>query len=47
MPGGKSPGPSIKRPAMYEKLKAHGMSKSQAAAISNAAAKVTGKKKKG
>jgi len=38
MPGGKTPGPSIKRPAFYEKLKKHGMSKSKAAAISNAAA---------
>lgn len=38
MPGGKTPGPSIKRPKMYEALKKHGMSKSKAAAISNAAA---------
>jgi hypothetical protein len=38
MPGGKSPGPSIKKPKMYEDLKAKGMSKAQAAAISNAAA---------
>jgi len=38
MPGGKSPGPSVKKPAMYEDLKAQGMSKSSAAAISNASA---------
>jgi hypothetical protein len=39
MPGGKSPGPSIKKPAEYEALKRKGMSKSKAAAISNADAK--------
>jgi hypothetical protein len=39
MPGGKSPGPSIKDPAQYEALKGKGMSKSQAAAISNASVK--------
>lgn len=37
MPG-KSPGPSIKKPKEYEDLKAQGMSKSSAAAISNASA---------
>jgi len=37
MPGGKDPGPSIKRPAQYEALKEQGMSKSKAAAISNEA----------
>lgn len=37
MPGGKKPGPSIKNPATYEALKREGKSKSQAAAISNAA----------
>lgn len=37
MPGGKDPGPSIKRPAQYEALKDEGMSKSKAAAISNEA----------
>jgi hypothetical protein len=37
MPGGKDPGPSIKRPAQYEALKEEGMSKSKAAAISNEA----------
>ncbi len=39
MPGGKSPGPSIKKPKVYEALKREGMSKSKAAAISNAQAK--------
>jgi len=36
MPGGKDPGPSIKRPAVYEALKDKGMSKEKAAKISNA-----------
>ncbi len=44
MPGGKSPGPSIKLPAMYEAMRREGMSKAMAAAISNSAAK---KKKRG
>ena len=39
MPGMKSPGPSIKKPKMYEALKS-----SKAAAISNAAAKKMKKK---
>jgi hypothetical protein len=39
MPGGKSPGPSIKNPKQYEALKREGYSKASAAAISNAAAK--------
>lgn len=39
MPGKKKPGKSIKKPAMYEALKEQGMSKSKAAAISNAAAR--------
>jgi len=38
MPGGKSPGPSIKKPDMYEDLKAEGYSKEKAAKISNASA---------
>jgi hypothetical protein len=38
MPGGKSPGPSIKKPDEYEDLKEQGYSKSKAAAISNASA---------
>lgn len=36
MPRGKEPGPSIKRPEVYEKLKEKGMSKEKAAKISNA-----------
>ena len=47
MPG-KSPGPSIKKPRTYEALKKKGMSKTQAAKISNAQAAGTinhGKKK--
>jgi hypothetical protein len=48
MPGGKSPGPSIKAPKVYEALKKEGMSKSQAAAISNAqAAKEKAKQSRG
>ena len=39
MPGGKSPGPSIKKPKEYEALKRKGYPKSKAAAISNADAK--------
>ena len=42
MPGGKSPGPSIKRPEQYEAIKGGNesqRSKSKAAAISNEAAK--------
>jgi hypothetical protein len=35
MPGGKSPGPSIKNPAVYERLKKEGKSKESAARISN------------
>lgn len=37
MPGGKTPGPSVKNPDTYEALKKKGMPKAQAAAISNAA----------
>ena len=44
MPG-KKHGPSIKRPAQYEALKRQGMSKSMAAAISNAAAKKKAKRR--
>jgi hypothetical protein len=44
MPGKKYA--SIKKPAMYEDLRQEGMSKSQAAAISNAQAKKTKKKGK-
>lgn len=39
MPGGKDPGPSIKKPKTYEALKEKGMSKERAAKISNAQAK--------
>ena len=39
MPGGKTPGPSVKRPDQYEALKKAGFSKESAARISNAAAK--------
>jgi hypothetical protein len=39
MPGGKDPGPSIKKKDEYEALKGQGMSKSKAAAISNESAK--------
>lgn len=46
MPG-KDPGPSIKKPKVYEALREKGMPKSKAAAISNAQAKKTGAKKKG
>ncbi len=42
MPGKKKHGSSIKKPKTYEALKRKGMSKSRAAAISNAQA---GKKK--
>jgi hypothetical protein len=38
MPGGKDPGPSVKKPKLYEDLKEEGYSKSKAAAISNASA---------
>lgn len=46
MPGGKTPGPSIKNDAQYEALKKKGMSKSQAAAISNASSGGKGKRGK-
>ena len=45
MPGGKDPGPSIKKPKAYEALRDKGMSKERAAKISNAqASKKKGKK---
>jgi hypothetical protein len=45
MPGGKRPGPSIKRPKVYEALrKRRGMSKAKAAKIANAFA-AKGKRK--
>lgn len=46
MPGGFYPGPSIKKPAVYEALKDKGMSKTKAAKISNAQAKKSKRKKK-
>jgi hypothetical protein len=36
MPRGRSPGPSVKNPSQYEKMRSSGMSKSKAARISNA-----------
>jgi hypothetical protein len=36
MPRGRSPGPSVKNPRQYEKMRSSGMSKSKAARISNA-----------
>jgi hypothetical protein len=39
VPKGKKPGPSIKKPAVYEALKEKGMSKTKAAKISNAQAR--------
>jgi hypothetical protein len=45
MPGKKKPGPSVKKPAVYEALRDKGMSKSKAAKISNAQAKKSRKKK--
>lgn len=44
MPGGRKPGPSIKKPKVYEALRDEGMSKAQAARISNAQAR-KGRKK--
>jgi hypothetical protein len=38
MPGGKTPGPSIKNVKAYEALRKEGMSKERAAKISNAQA---------
>jgi hypothetical protein len=39
MPGGRKPGKSVKKPKVYEALRRQGMSKSRAAAISNAQAR--------
>lgn len=38
MPGKKDPGPSVKDPELYEKLRSEGSSKQKAARIANAAA---------
>lgn len=46
MPGGKDPGPSIKKPKVYEALRDKGYSKEKSAKISNAQAK-KGRTKKG
>lgn len=46
MPGGKKPGPSIKKPAIYEALREQGVSKEKAARISNAQANKSKAKKK-
>jgi hypothetical protein len=46
MPGSKKPGPSIKAPKVYEKLREQGLSKESAARISNAQA-AKSKKKRG
>jgi hypothetical protein len=47
MPKGKSPGPSVKKPDIYEALRDKGMSKERAAKISNAQASKEGQKKSG
>jgi hypothetical protein len=46
MPGGRSPGKSIKHPKVYEALRAKGMSKERAAKISNAAGSGSSKRGK-
>jgi hypothetical protein len=46
MPGGKSPGPSIKDPKRYEALRDEGMSKQKAARISNSDPKQMAKHRK-
>ena len=38
MPGGKSPGPSVKDPKLYERLREEGNSKEKSARIANAKA---------
>jgi hypothetical protein len=45
MPGGKKPGPSVKKPEQYEALREKGMSKERAAKISNASASKKKEKK--
>jgi len=39
MPGGKTPGPSIKKPKVYEALREEGYSKERAAKTSNSQAR--------
>jgi hypothetical protein len=46
MPGGKKPGPSIKKPKAYESMREQGMSKEKAARISNSMAKRKGGRKR-
>jgi hypothetical protein len=46
MPGGKKPGPSVKKKDTYEALRKKGMSKERSAKISNAQAKKKSSKKK-
>ncbi|PKW26568.1 DUF7218 family protein [Phycicoccus duodecadis] len=41
MPARKSPGPSVKDPALYEELRQDGASKEKAARIANAAARTS------
>jgi hypothetical protein len=43
MPGRKSPGPSVKDPKLYEKLRDEGNSKQKSARIANAAANTSRK----
>jgi hypothetical protein len=43
MPGGKRPGPSVKDPKTYERVRERGASKQQAARIANASAKTSRK----
>jgi hypothetical protein len=47
MPGGKSPGPSVKDDKLYEKLRDEGNSKEKAARIANAKAGGTNVSRKG
>jgi hypothetical protein len=44
MPGGKGPGPSVKKADTYEELKSQGFSKGKAAAIANAQAQGRGRR---
>jgi hypothetical protein len=44
MPGGKDPGPSIKKPDEYEALREEGYSKEKSAKISNASAQGPGRR---
>ena len=44
MPGGKSPGPSVKDPEQYEALRDQGASKEKAARIANTSRKSAGQK---